>query len=302
MKINKVFIQELINNRDKFRKQGKFREADEIRKKIKLLGYDIRDEINETKMTLMKSNTDKAYTKQFLVLFGSGEMSSVGRSTFDHVLKEINKKSVKISIITTPAGFQPNVVTVHEEISDFINRGLRNYHPNVSILYANDFNKANNPSITGKLDGSDIIFMGPGSPTYTVRHLKNTLLLEKIIQSLKNKTSLILSSAAVIAFSRFTLPVYEIYKVGSQLYWEKGLDLFSTFIHETSFIPHCNNKEGMPKTDTSYCYMGKDRFTKLRSLLPPDEQIVGIDEQTAYVIDLISRRRLIIGKGNIHHL
>jgi cyanophycinase-like exopeptidase len=302
MKDDKQLVQNLLEKRKTLRIEKKYSEADEIRKEIESFGYDLIDDVNGTRVVKKEESIKNRNTKQFLVLFGSGETSSVGRSTYDYVLKQIDKKHINISIITTPAGFQPNVISVHEEIADFMKTGLKNFQPQVSIIYANDSQKANDPNIVNGLNGSDLIFMGPGSPTYALHNLQNTLLLEKITELFKNNASIFLSSAAVLTFSRYTLPVYEIFKVGASLYWEKGLDFFSSRMNETTLIPHCNNTEGMPKLDTSYCFMGKDRFNRLRTLLSPKESVLGIDEQTALIVDLQSHNQTIIGKGTTHSL
>ena len=205
-------------------------------------------------------------------------------------------------IVTTPAGFQPNVEIVHQEISDFFADHLKNFHPRIKIVYANNRTAANDERIIAPLRKADYIFLGPGSPTYAVKNLKNTLLLQTIKNRLQQGASLCLSSAAVLAFSRDTLPVYEIYKVGAPLYWEKGLDFYSFISDSMTVIPHLNNHEGGEKTDTSYCFMGKERFGKLLALLPKDEKVIGIDEQTAVVFDLTTKKKKVIGKGSIRSL
>ena len=69
----------------------------------------------------------------------------------------------------------------------------------------------------------DEVLLGPGSPTYAVRQLRESLLFELIKARHRMGTALVLSSAATLAFGRFTIPVYEIYKVGQDPYWENGL-------------------------------------------------------------------------------
>lgn len=125
------------------------------------------------------------------------------------------------------------------------------------------------------------------------------MLFKKIKESVIKGKTLCLSSAAILAFSRFTLPVYEIYKAGADLYWEKGLDFFPPYLKQSTFIPHKNNSEGGLKLDTSYCYMGVSRFKQLRNLLPKNEKVAGIDEHTALIIDLNNKNQKIMGKGNV---
>src|SRR3989344_83953 len=134
--IDKNQIRNLFNQRKKLRKEKKFPEADEIRRKIESMGYIVTDWESETKFELKNISQNNKYSikKSFLLLFGSGELSSIGRNIHEFVFKEINKNPINISIITTPAGFQPNVVSVHTEIADFFRKSLKNYHPKVSII------------------------------------------------------------------------------------------------------------------------------------------------------------------------
>lgn len=67
-----------------------------------------------------------------------------------------------------------------------------------------------------------------------------------------------------------------------------------------TIIPHFNNTEGGADLDTSHCYIGKDRATKLLSILPKKTPIMGIDEHTAVIIDLSTREQSIRGKGTTH--
>lgn len=238
----------------------------------------------------------------YLAIFGSGEISSIGRRTHEYILKHIGKKKVKIVLVTTPAGFQPNVDIVYGEIATFFKTSLINFHPDVKIIFANNRNDANNKDIISPIHEADYIFMGPGSPTYTVTHLRDTLLLNAITKQIKNGASLGLSSAAVIAFSKYCLPVYEIYKVGSILYWEKGLDFYSDIYRQLSVIPHFNNTEGGEKTDTSHCFMGKDRFQKLLKKLPVSEPLISLDEQTSVLINVSTKEVIPMGKGTVKEI
>jgi hypothetical protein len=95
------------------------------------------------------------------------------------------------------------------------------------------------------------------------------------------------------------LPVYEIYTVGEDLHWKKGLDFFAAFGQPLIFIPHWNNNDGGDELDTSRCFMGQARFFQLIQLLPPDMTVVGIDEKTALILDFRTGRARIVGQGGV---
>ncbi|MBI2049520.1 Type 1 glutamine amidotransferase-like domain-containing protein [Candidatus Roizmanbacteria bacterium] len=292
-------VKDLIDKRESLRKQKKFDDADKIRRQIEKLGYFVED-------TKMKTNVvEKVVVPQkpknsFIVLFGSGEIASSGRKVHEKVFGQIGKDPISIAIITTPAGFQPNVKSVHEEIAEFFKIHLANFHPKIDIIFANTWVDANNPEIIKPIENADYIFTGPGSPTYAVEHLRDTLLYRKILEKVREGITLSLSSAAVIAFSKYCLPVYEIYKVGEQLHWIKGLNFFSKFWEPLTIIPHFNNNEGGEKTDTSHCWMGKERFQKLIKILPKNEKIIGIDEHTAIIYELKRKKYNVYGLGSVY--
>lgn len=293
-------IQILAEERQKLREHGMFGKADKIREEILRKGYRVADLKNRTVLSKIPISDHITPKHSYMVLFGSGEISHSGARIHEYVFSRMEKDNIRVAIITTPAGFQPNVKTVYEEIAEFFLVHLKNYHPQVSIIYANTRKEANNRKILKDLERSDYIFTGPGSPTYAIKHLRNTLLIKEIKERVKKGASLSLASAATIAFSRFALPVYEIYKAGAPLSWEEGLNFYARFFEQLTIVPHYNNKEGGTKTDTSRCFMGRTRFKKLLSLLPPKEKVWGIDEHTAAVIDLATKQCLVMGKEKVH--
>ena len=95
------------------------------------------------------------------------------------------------------------------------------------------------------------------------------------------------------------LPVYEIFKAGSDLYWADGLNVLGAFGLELAIVPHWNNTDGGVHLDTSRCFMGRQRMEQLRALLPASTVLLGIDEHTALIFDFQQGRALVAGKGTI---
>src|SRR3989338_2538053 len=288
---------ELVKQRDLLREQQAFAQADKIRKELEQMGYEVIDTPQGT--NIVPANAYQKPKKNFLALFGSGESSDSGVKIHSYVMDQMGKDEISVALISTPAGFQPNVEGVYSEIVDFFAQHLVNYHPKIQVIWANNLKDANNPELLKPLESADYIFTGPGSPTYALRHLTGTLLLEKMRERVRNGASLALASAATIAFSRFALPVYEIYKAGSPLYWEHGLNFYKEFAESMTIIPHWNTREGGKKFDTSRAWMGKQQFEKLMAKLPADEKVFGIDEHTAMIVDLQSKEVTSMGKGKV---
>jgi len=132
-----------------------------------------------------------------------------------------------------------------------------------------------------------------------VRHLQGTRTLEAICRRHAEGATLSFASAAAIAMGRFALPVYEIYKVGDDLHWQPGLNIFKPLGLDLAVLPHWNNNEGGTELDTSHCFMGVERFRYLRRLLPSETVILAIDQHTACVLDPAEGTGFVMGAGKV---
>jgi cyanophycinase-like exopeptidase len=288
-------VQELIAERETARANHDFARSDALRNQIKALGFIIND--NSTGYELLSvGDSSKSTANSYLVLFGSGEIAPSSVDIYRSLFLTLGKRDLNIALITTPAGFQPNVQHVYGEIKEFFLKTFPDFNIVVTTIYANQRSDADNQQLVDMLSPADVIFCGPGSPTYAVKNLQGTLLYKQIISKVGNGTTLILASAATLAFSRHCLPIYEIYKVGEDLHWINGLDFFDSPL---TIIPHFNNREGGNDLDTTHCYIGKDRGEKLLKLLPPGEKVIGIDEHTAYIINQKTGQTEVKGKGRV---
>ena len=57
--------------------------------------------------------------------------------------------------------------------------------------------------------------------------------------------------------------------------------------------------DGGEGLDTSRCYMGVSRFEELKDLLPKEQIVLGIDENTGLVIDFQSACFHVVGQSNV---
>lgn len=236
-----------------------------------------------------------------IILFGSGETSASGRKVFDLALRNL-PPSPKIDLLETPAGFEPNSGQVIGRVAEFFQRRLQNYAPRVTVVPARRRGtpfSPDSPDIVSPLLSADLIFMGPGSPTYAVRQLRDSLAWSYIIARHRLGGTLALASAATIAISCCALPVYEIYKVGEELHWKEGLNFFKLYGLSLVFVPHWNNQEGGAELDTSRCFMGQERFSQLIEMLPEDITVIGLDEKTALILDPQVCQCQVIGLGQV---
>jgi len=221
-----------------------------------------------------------------VLLLGSGETSSTARKIYDQLLKGFDPP-VRMAVLETPAGFEPNSDRVAGRVAEFFRARLPHYRPIVEVVPARARNtpySPDNPDILAPLWTADVIFAGAGSPSYAVRQLRVSLCWQSVLARHTQGAVLILASAATIAASRHTLPVYEIFKVGEELHWKPGLDLFGRYGLELAIVTHWNNREGGEELDTSHGFMGRARFERLRAMLPETATVLGIDEHTGVIL------------------
>src|SRR5829696_4244288 len=222
-----------------------------------------------------------------IAFLGSGETSLAGGRIFEALARNINGP-LRIALMETPAGFELNSAQVVGRVGDFMTTRLQNYKPVVEAIAARKKGSAfspDDPEIVKPLLYANMIFMGPGSPTYAIRQLKDTLTWDVIRARHRLGATLIFASAATISVGAHALPVYEIYKVGQDMHVVDGLNLFSDFGLHISFIPHWNNADGGVDLDTSRCFVGMDRFAEWCRLVPDENTTVGLDEHTGIILD-----------------
>jgi hypothetical protein len=225
-----------------------------------------------------------------IAFLGSGETSLAGGRIFESLARKLNQP-LRIALLETPAGFELNSAQVVGKVGEFMKTRLQNYKPVVEVIPARKKNSAfspDDPEIVKPLLHANMIFMGPGSPTYAIRQLKGSLAWDVIRARHRLGATLIFASAATISIGAHALPVYEIYKVGQEVYAVDGLNLFADFGLHVSFIPHWNNAEGGVDLDTSRCFVGMDRFEEWYKLVPPENETIGLDEHTGLIVDFES--------------
>ena len=243
-----------------------------------------------------------------ILLLGSGETAPSAQKIYHWLFSRIREQTgdgIRVAVLETPAGFEPNSADVAGQVDAYIQKRLQNFRPSVQIVPARKQGTAHSPddpTLAAMLHDANVIFLGPGSPTYAARQLRGSLVWETLRACHRAGAVIMLASAATLAFSRHTVPVYEIYKVGEDVHWKPGLDFFGDFGLSTVFVSHWNNRDGGATLDTSRCYLGQQRFGQMVQMLPgglAENTVVGIDENTALVVDPASRAWQVMGPGHV---
>jgi hypothetical protein len=222
-----------------------------------------------------------------VAFLGSGETSLAGGRVFESLVRDL-KEPLRIALMETPAGFELNSTQVVSRVGEFMASRLQNYKPVIDLVPARKKGSAfspDDPEILKPLLYANLIFMGPGSPTYAIRQLKDSLAWDLIRARHRLGAALVFASAATISVGVHALPVYEVYKVGQDMHVVEGLDFFKDFGLHLSFIPHWNNTDGGADLDTSRCFVGMERFAEWCRRVPVENTTVGLDEHTGIMLD-----------------
>jgi cyanophycinase-like exopeptidase len=228
---------------------------------------------------------------------GSGEMTRPMSRVHRWVISRIEEQ-VRAVFQDTPAGFELNADDISQRACSYVAEYVGVPCSVVSFKVAGRATDRQIENALRKLKRANYIFAGPGSPTYAVRNWRRTPVFDLVARRVDEGAHLVLASAAAIALGRYTLPVYEIYKVGEEPHWVEGLDLLASHGMDLAIVSHWNNAEG-GTFDTRYCFMGQPRFRLLEELLPDSTVVLGIDEYTACLLDLGRNECRVMGAGQV---
>ncbi len=232
-----------------------------------------------------------------IALMGSGELSGTMVETHKMLLAR-NKPDEKVLFLDTPAGFQGNVDLIADRAVKHFEQKVRHCMAVASFKAAGTATSSEVDRLHHQLSEAGFVLIGPGSPTYTVRQLKETPVPALLSAMVTRGGCLVAASAAALSVGSHTLPVYEIYKVGEDLHWVEGMNVLGSLGLDLVVVPHWNNAEG-GNHDTRFCYMGEERFRALENKLPPGANIVGLDEHTACILNFSSREAFVEGIGQV---
>jgi len=230
-----------------------------------------------------------------LAVMGSGETAPTMVTTHRMLASKLEKPARAV-LLDTPYGFQENAPELATKAVDYFQTSI---NLELEVAGLTEIIGADSLAVERglqKVADADYVFAGPGSPTYALRQWSGTPLAGLLNKKLRDGGIVTFASAAALTLGRFTLPVYEIYKVGEDPRWLDGLNILGNIGINVALIPHYNNAEG-GHHDTRFCYMGERRLSMLERELPADVYVLGVDEHTGMVIDLDAETVTVVGKG-----
>ena len=239
---------------------------------------------------------------RLLTIMGSGETSPTmvkpHREVFEHLSASALTADAAIPsvFLDTPFGFQENADELSAKTVQYFKVSLNRIVDVAGLCDVATATTLEREVAFNTIRQARFVFAGPGSPTYALRQWAGTPLPELLAEKLQTGGAVTFSSAAALTLGISTVPVYEIYKSGTNPHWLDGLDLLTPFGLPVAVIPHYNNTEG-GHHDTRFCYLGERRLRILEELLPAGAFVLGVDEHTGVILDLDKDTAKVVGLG-----
>lgn len=234
---------------------------------------------------------------RILTIMGSGETAPTMMKHHRELIARF-PGTPKAVVLDTPYGFQENAAELASKAVEYFRKSVG--HPieiaGLTRLHGHDTLTVEQG--LARVRQADYVFAGPGSPTYALRQWAGTSVPDIVRGKMRTGGAVTFASAAALTLGRYTVPVYEIYKVGNDPYWLEGLDVLGEIGLNVAVIPHYDNAEG-GHHDTRFCYLGEHRLAMLEEQLPADAHVIGVDEHTGVILDLDSNTATVIGNSTI---
>src|SRR5499425_1993127 len=234
---------------------------------------------------------------------GSGETAPTMVTPHREIVARLGEPTPRAVLLDTPYGFQENASEITERAVEYFSHRVQLTIEPAGFLGPLAVDQTPRTPLAeaaalSRLRTAGFVFAGPGSPSYALSVWKSSPVPEALATKLVEGGAVVFSSAAALTLGSFSVPVYEIYKVGHPVHWLDGLDLMRAAGFEGScvVIPHYDNAEGGTH-DTHFCYLGERRLAVMETMLPEDAWVLGIDEHTVLVADLHAKTIAVSGRG-----
>jgi len=242
---------------------------------------------------------------RILAIMGSGETAPTMVTPHREIVARLGEPTPRAVLLDTPYGFQENASEITERAVEYFSHRVQLTIEPADLLGPLAVDQTRRTALTeaaalSRLRTAGFVFAGPGSPSYALSVWKSSPVPEALVTKLAEGGAVVFSSAAALTLGSFSVPVYEIYKVGTAVHWLEGLDLMRAAGFEGScvVIPHYDNAEGGTH-DTHFCYLGERRLAVMEGMLPEDAWVLGIDEHTVMVADLDAKTVTVSGRGGL---
>src|SRR2546422_1724842 len=164
---------------------------------------------------------------RLLVIMGSGETSPTMSKVHRDLLARLGPPPVPAVVLDTPVGFQENADDVAGRAVAYFDESVGIALEVASFRSIAEIGTVEYETMLTRLRQARYVFAGPGSPSYALDQWRGTQVPALLADKLESGGCVTFASAAALTLGRFTVPVYEIYKVGTPPHWLDGLDLLA---------------------------------------------------------------------------
>ena len=230
---------------------------------------------------------------------GSGETAPTMVKPHRAIFDRLGPDPVPAVILDTPYGFQANADDISARAVEYFSTSIGRRVEVAELRRVEGADPVRREEALAKIAAADWVFAGPGSPTYALRQWSGTDLPDLLADKVAGGGCIVFASAAALTLGRYTVPVYEIYKVGEDPAWADGLNLLAPVLGaDVAVIPHYDNAEGGTH-DTRYCYLGEGRLAALERQMDQGGWVLGVDEHTGLFLDLDAGTATVVGNGRV---
>jgi hypothetical protein len=233
---------------------------------------------------------------RLLAIMGSGETAPTMVKPHRQLFERLGPAPGPAVLLDTPYGFQANADDISARAVEYFAASVGQPVEALELRRVEGGDPVRIEAALARLKAARWVFAGPGSPTYALRQWAGTDVPDLLADKLAHGGCVVFASAAALTLGRYTVPVYEVYKVGADPIWADGLDLLGALGPDVAVIPHYDNAEGGTH-DTRFCYLGEGRLAILEAQLPDTGWVLGVDEHTGCVFDLDAGTATVVGNG-----
>jgi hypothetical protein len=234
---------------------------------------------------------------RLLAIMGSGETAPTMAKVHRLLLSRSGPPPVPAVMLDTPYGFQENADEITARALDYFRENV-GWPMTVGTWRSADIDPVERATTLARIQDAHYVFAGPGSPSYALRQWQGSGIDDLVVGKLQRGGVVTFASAAALTLGAFTIPVYEIYKVGEAPTWLPGLDVLGRVGLPVAVIPHYDNSEG-GSHDTRFCYIGERRLAQLEASLPETHFVLGVDSHTALLVDFAAETASVLGLGAV---
>src|SRR3979411_1708552 len=175
---------------------------------------------------------------RILCVMGSGETAPTMVSVHAELLARLGPPPVPAVLLDTPFGFQENADDICERAKTYFKHNVGFPIDVASFRDRTTATPLEYETMLARVRAARYVFAGPGSPSYALKQWAGSQVPAALAQKLQTGGCITFASAAALTLGRFTVPVYEIYKVGDDLRWLDGLNLVAEAGLDAVVIPH----------------------------------------------------------------